>query len=352
MKTNRTYPQAILTGTILFVLLVIQTAAFGQKEMSKRIQKSFDVNPDVTVSLVNKFGNIRITTDSVDKVTIDVIITVKGRNQERLQSQLDNISIKISGSKTNVSAETVISKSTKNNIKLEINYKVRMPVSGNLKVTNSFGEVILNNLDGSSLVNVSYGAFYARKLNNKDNDVTVKFGKATIDYALYLTLNSSYSDVAVKRVKLLHLTSKYGNASVDAAGRIHLTSAYDVVSLGAVAELFAESKFSGLEVETITQKLKLNVKYGGVEIAFISKNFKNVDIDVQYADVELTFEGYSDFYLDSKVSYGEIDLPSNMEVIVSKNNQETSYSGASGEGNPKSVVRLRAKYANIEVDFD
>ena len=66
------------------------------------------MNPDVLVEIKNQFGDLNISSWDENKVVIDVVITVKGSNQKRVDEKLDEIDVVFNLSSDLVSARTQI----------------------------------------------------------------------------------------------------------------------------------------------------------------------------------------------------------------------------------------------------
>ncbi len=82
-----------------------------------------------------------------------------------------------------VSAKTRFEKSSRSwsfwgkskNTSYKINYTVKMPKSNNVKVNNDYGNILLNEIDGSANINCDYGKITLGDLNNSNNKINIDY---------------------------------------------------------------------------------------------------------------------------------------------------------------------------------
>ena len=320
-------------------------------EYRKTYQETFQVNSDALLEISNKYGFVKIITGDVNEIVVNVVVTIEEKSMDRAQKQLDKINISLTGDASGVAAITTIEKGGKFK-ELNIDYTVTMPVSGNLDLTNKFGNSYINEINGATKIYQAYGTLDVGSLNSKKNDVTVKFGSGKIKYAHYMDYVSRYSEVRVSKAKLLNLDAQYGDVKVGEVGRLNLESQYGDVSLGTIVELTAKLQFGDLDVEGIMKDFDLNAQYGDTEIEFISKDFENITVISSFGDVELAFQSGSNFTLKGKASFGDITIPSGTSKDVSNNAGNDVYNGKLFEGTAPSVVEIRMSYGDVDISIN
>tara|TARA_R110002050_G_scaffold244268_1_gene380921 strand:+ start:76438 stop:77481 length:1044 start_codon:yes stop_codon:yes gene_type:complete len=328
----------------------LQVFAGGLEEYKKQYHESFKVNSDVVLTVENKFGFVKIVTSETDHIIIDVTVKVEAKNQEKAQKLLDKIEIELEGNASNVSAITTIVKNA-NFKELAIDYTITMPVSGNVDITNKFGSLYLNELNGNSKLYVAYGSLDIGSLNSQENNITVKFGSGKVKYAQYLDYTTRYSAATIKRAKLLNMDNQYGAVTVGEVGRMSLTNAYGDVELGTIVELTIHTRFGDVDVEGVISSLDLDTQYGDVDIDFISKDFETVIVDASFGDVDLAFQSGSNFTLESKASFGDINIPSGTIKQVDGSGNTDTYNGKMFEGSSQSKVKVKMSYGDLDISI-
>ena len=94
--------------TLIFLVLLRAGTKIQAQERTKKIHKEIQVNSDALVEIHNAFGDLNITSWDQDKVVIDVLITVKGRNSKNVEEKLNAIDVFFSLSPEKEFAETEI----------------------------------------------------------------------------------------------------------------------------------------------------------------------------------------------------------------------------------------------------
>ena len=151
----------ILLLCILFPLAISATDKDGKYTKNKVIKKEFKVTKDATLNVLNKYGNIDIVTWNKNTISVIVSITTNGNDEQKVQERLDAISVDFSGNTSSVTAKTIIEKTTSswslwgksNNVSMEINYQIKMPVTNNVNLSNDYGGISLDKLEGTSKIN-------------------------------------------------------------------------------------------------------------------------------------------------------------------------------------------------------
>ncbi|MBT8271003.1 MAG: hypothetical protein KJO25_03045, partial [Bacteroidia bacterium] len=191
-----------------FLLPVTSTATEpnlkGKHTKEKTIHKEFNVDDNATLRVANSYGDLDITTWNENRIVMDVIITTNGNNEDKVQRRLDDIDVDFSSSSEWVSAETTFknrkSKSWWNwgndNVSMTIDYVIKMPMTNNVKLSNDYGAINLDKLEGRAEINCDYGKITTKELmasNNQFNfDYTndsyfeyIEGGKINADYSSY-----------------------------------------------------------------------------------------------------------------------------------------------------------------------
>lgn len=158
----------ILLLVFLMPLAITATEKEGKYTKNKVLNKEFTVNADATLNLTNKYGSINIVTWEENKIVIKVSITTNGNDEDKVKTRLEQIDVEFSGNSNNVSAKTLIEKSSRswsiwgksNNVSMEINYLVKMPITNNLDVNMDYGSITIDKLEGTSKIDCDYGSLH------------------------------------------------------------------------------------------------------------------------------------------------------------------------------------------------
>ena len=152
-------------------------AEIGSDNLTKKIHKEIEVTKDALIEIDNSYGDLNITSWDQDKVVIDVLITVKGENSKKTQKELNNIDVSFLLSPEKVMAETKIDMGwsfgwfyfgygTFNNLeKYRIDYNIKIPKTSSVDLTNDYGTIRLNSLEGKANISCDFGQLIIGVIN-------------------------------------------------------------------------------------------------------------------------------------------------------------------------------------------
>ncbi len=349
MKAILKYSAAIV---ILFFTGINTLTAHD--DFLKVIKKEYTINPDAKLIIDNKFGEVHCDNWEKNSISIEVIITVEALNESAAARILDKISIVINGSLSQVEARTVFAEGDfhgKNRI--HIDYKIHMPVSINLDLTNKFGDIYINELGGTGKIDLSYGNMEVNKLTNSDNLLNIKFSKANIASIRGAVLTLKYSDIQIEYAGSLRMDSKY--STIDAAQVISITGSYEggKLNMESSTAVDSKSKFSDLNITRISKSLTLDLQYGNCDVHEMPADFTNISILNKYGNVSIGISKEASYNLDADLKFCDLDFPEDKANLTRKvvTNTTKSYKATVGKDvNPSARVTIQSEYGNVSLE--
>lgn len=339
---------------ILLITVLLAGGLLGSayaEEASKSFSEEFKVNKDALLKVDNRFGSIEIMNWNEDKVSILVEVEIEASSQKKADKALESISVRFKGSRSLVEAYTEIDDKGCNNCEIEIEYTIKMPASMSVDLLQKYGNIQVEEINGSAKLGVKYGDLLAEKLTSEDNALFVKYGNASIDYIMRGKAEIGYSELSIDQCDELKLKTSYSELSIDKANILQIESGYDEFEIETVKGLEINSQFTEFEIEKIETYLMAELKYGEMEVSGISSAFEKIRIDTEFADVELGISGDASYSLVGEFKYGEIEYPDNSNVSVEKIGYTGSrISGTVGDGDTGGrEVQIIAKHAEVEL---
>ena len=340
--------------TILFILTPF--LVFGQTTKTKEVKKHYNVSADGNLAIDSKYGNVHIETWSKNEVDLTVSIEVTKRSEAKAQQYLDKISIDIDdASANNLAFKTMISGNLDNsgNDRIKIEYRVKVPATLNLKLKNSYGNLFLQDASGKLDINVSYGNFKMGELTGpvelklsygngevekiSSGDIVVRYSNLDVEHAGNVDVSNSYSNIDFGNSKDVDLTNKYGN-----------------LTWRSLNNLDGYSKYGSIKVGKLYESLTFDVMYGGgIKVAWVSKDFRNIDVESSYATVSLKFEQGMSAVLDAEMKY--CDLKNyNIEFdhsYIDESGSMKYYKGKLGKGSFSSKIKISADYGTVKLAY-
>ncbi|MDN3580644.1 hypothetical protein [Mucilaginibacter flavus] len=308
-------------------------------EKTKTYSKTYSVDANDVINIDNKFGKITVNTWAKNEVKVDVAIKVGTNNGDKAQKMLDNVVIRDSKDGNGVYFKTEISSGDNNgswsNIfgggssnstrNIEINYTVYMPAKNPLTISNKYGATDLPDLGGKLIITNSFGSLAAKVLSNPGNQIKVKYGNANIG-----SLNGSDLDVA-----------------------------FGSLDLGDCDKLNAKLSYSSAKIGKIKTSGNINVKFGGgVSIAELDRNMKNLAVNSSYSSIKLGMADEPNADFDVTVKYGSFNYGDHPVNITNKTpgdnergyNPTKTYKGHIGKTGADKIITINSSFGSVKFD--
>jgi hypothetical protein len=344
-----------MIGMMLFLATGAGALARSHAEYSKVIRRDYPVNADVQVILDNKFGKIHVNTTDQNTVSVEIKITAVASDESTAAKILDKVLIMASGSASQVEIRTSIDEGGfSGRSRVTIDYTVSMPASGSLNLTNKFGDVYLGDLNGKAKLNLSYGNMEVSKLNNGDNLVDVRFGKANIDNIKGAVVTLKYSELAVDYAGSMRLDAKYSNLRADKIIAINANLEGGSLKVDRSSVVNIHSKFTDNDLDVVDQSIDLDLQYGNFEVGEMPADFTSINVTNKYGNVSITLPSTAAYRLDADLRYCDLDLPKTKSKFSFYSTTPTSktFKGLVGteDENVKQKITIRSEYGNISLE--
>ncbi|MEI6174028.1 MAG: hypothetical protein WCR01_09760 [Bacteroidota bacterium] len=339
--------------TLMFLFLLGIKGVKANDEFTKVITKEFTINPDAQFTVNNRFGKVHCTNWDKNVIAIEVTITVSADDQEDATKKFNRISIDFTDSPSAVSAITNIQEgkgSGKGHF--SIDYMISMPASISLDLTNKFGDIYINEVNGKSRINLGYGNLEVKKLGNSDNLLDIKFGKAQVNWMKGAVLSLKYSQMTLDYAGSLRLDSKFSDLDAEKIIALNVNFEGGKLNMENSSAVESKSKFSDIDIQRIEQSLNLDIQYGNCDVHEMPADFTSVNIRNKYADVTIGLAEQAKYMLEAELKFCDLQFPSGKAKFSyrSTTSTESSYKGTvGGAESPVSKVIVHSEYGNVSL---
>jgi hypothetical protein len=340
---------------ICFVVLSgLATEYNGKFTKQKTVKKAVIVNSDATVDIDNKYGNVFITTWDEDKMEIDVIITVSGDSESWVDKKLASISIEFGGSKSHYSAQTIfenVSSSGRRN-SMEVNYTVKIPKNGNVKIENHYGNIVTHDLNGSSDILCKYGKISMGKLNNSSNIVKIDYcSKSTIEGVKNATLNAKYSSISIGSFSTIDINSSYTDVTVQNGNNLKYISNYGKIVMGEINNVEGNGNYLTINIDEIENNLKMSTNYSNLLLKGISAKASNISINAGYTNIKISHSPNYCFDFDISTKYANFKSEAPLEYMARVETQSSkSYKGYYKKSGANKIT-ISSNYGDVNLNL-
>ncbi|MEN8248211.1 MAG: hypothetical protein ABFS32_04715 [Bacteroidota bacterium] len=338
------------------VLILVPFFTYGQYTKTKEIKKHYNVSGSGNLSIDGKYGDVHVETWDKKEVDLVVKISVTKRSEDKAQEYLDKINIRINdGSAEDLSFKTELDGNFNNRSgeKMEIEYRVKVPVGLNMGLENSYGNLYLADTEGDIDIDVAYGNLKIGKVAGPI-DFKLSYGNGDVGQVSNGDVVVRYSNLEVGNAGNIDVTNSYSNIDFDNAKDVDLSNKYGNVTWRSLNNLQGYSKYGTVKVDKLYESLIFDVNYGGgLKVGWISKDFNRIDIESSYASVSLRFEQGMSAMLDAELKY--CDLKNyNLEFdhsYIDESGSMKSYKGKLGKGNFASKINITSDYGTVKVSY-
>jgi len=349
----------ILTAFLIIPLAILANNGKldGKYTKEKTVKKEFTVNSDALLKVDNSYGNIDVVTWNENRTVIEVNIKTKSDSEEKAQKKLDDITIEFSASTSLVNAKTLFNNKKdswgfwgkNNNVSMEINYTIKIPMKNSVDIKNDYGSISINKIEGVVKVNCDYGQLLLGELLAANNELSFDYtNNSTIVYMRSGKINADYSSFVLEKGERLDLKADYTNSEINEIIEINYNSDYGKIIIGNAKNIFGRGDYVTNKIGVISGSLDLETDYGSIKVDRLTSSAKNVLINADYTGIKLGFENnYSfDFHID--LSYSSLEGKEDVTVLKSneENNHKTysGYQGTQGSGN---TININSEYGGV-----
>jgi len=340
-------------GTILAIafLTIIWTGIQAQ-EFTKTYEGKYSVDKGAVLTIQNKFGKVHCQVWDESSVSMKVTVKVEASSQDKADKIFDKIAVELKGTRSAVSGITKVGSVSK--AEYSIDYDIRMPRWINVDLSNQFGDVFLDELDGTVKLNLEYGALEAFNLNGSTNVLTIKFGKAKTGFIKDGRVNIEYSDLKTAGAGNLDIVSRFSELTLEKTGSLKLDSQYDKVKAESLDGIISVSRFTDFIINKLNGDFDFDIQYGELAVGQISPGFKKGSIRNSFAGAKLVLDPKTSFNLNAEMSFGDLTYPkANVSIDKETVGYTTNrYSGKVGtSASPLASLNIKSKYANTSISF-
>lgn len=353
----------------LTLLLLLPAAIFanndndwrGKHTKKKTIKKEYNVSKDATLKIDNRYGNLDVVTWNENRIVFEITITTNGNDEDKVQDKLDDIDVNFSATSNYVSAETQIGKSkskswwnwgNSNNVNIQINYLVKLPITNNVDLNNDYGSILLGTLQGHATINCDYGKITTKELLADNNNISFDYtNNSYFEYIKSGKINADYSGFTVAKAKNLDIVADYTNSVVEIAENVIYNCDYGSLRVNNVNNFSGNGDYLTVVLGDVYKNVQIKADYGSIKIGKMTKNAGNVFIDSDYVGIKIGIDSNYNFDFEIDLDYGSLNGDNDFEFNM-KNERSTSkyYKGYKNTKNSGNLITIKSDYGSVSFD--
>ncbi|WGK64323.1 hypothetical protein [Croceiramulus getboli] len=331
----------------------------GRYTKEKKIEKTFTVNADASLKIDNSYGNVNITSWNENRTVIVVVIKTNGNDEEEVAKKLDEIDVLFEASANYVSAETKFNKYKKRSwwnswggndkVNMEITYTVKVPVTNAIDISNDYGAIILNKIEGNARLSCDYGRLEIGELMADNNLLNFDYtNNSNIGYMRSGRINADYSGFTLEEAEEVELRADYSKSVFGKVKRLDYTCDYGSMTAENTGHVSGRGDYLSVRLGNVSGDVDLTADYGSIKIDRLTPKAGDVTITSDYAGIKLGYDSSYNFSFVVDLEYGGINGEEDLEVtkrrVESSDKYFEGYYGAKNSGNQ---INIRSEYGGV-----
>lgn len=343
---------------ILILFIVIPFLGFSNDDAfitkQKNIKKTYIVNSNAGIDIDNKYGNITVSTWNEDKIDLDITIKVNGPNENWVNERLNSIDVDITALKGMVTAITNLGnsslKSKGSNNSFEINYVIRIPKNGSVKLVNKYGNISTLSLEANTDINCKYGKVTLGKLNGSNNQIEIAYCQnSSIDYIKTGSIDARYSGLKINDSGNLNLSANYTDVSLNEAQNIKYQCNYGTFKFQKINSLNGSGNYLTINVGEVSSNFSFDTNYSKINIGTMNEKAGNVSINSGYTDISLGYSPNYAFDFDVSARYSNIKHDNTLDISISETKSNSKRISGFYRKKGQNKVNINSNYGNISL---
>jgi hypothetical protein len=357
MNSKIQYSIVALLLFIPFVLLASTEHTIAKATKEKTINKSFTVSSDATLKIKNSYGNLDIVTWNENRIDFNIVIKVTGGNPDKVQDRLDDITVDFSDNGNIISAITKFEKKEKswwnwgnsNKLKIEIHYRVKLPISNNVDLSNDYGSINLGKLEGRAKISCDYGKITTQELMADNNELSFDYSNnCYFEYIKSGKINADYSGFTLAKTKNLELNADYSKSIIEASENVTYNCDYGSLKVDNTNTLDGNGDYLTLRIQNVYKSVIIKADYGSIKIDRMASNARNLDINSEFTGISIGLDPSFNFDFDIDLQYASLSHTDKFSFTNKQiNHSDKKYAGYHGSQNSGNLVKIKAEYGSL-----
>lgn len=338
-------------------LLIANNGIDVKSTKEKNIKKTFNVSSNNTLKVNNSYGNLDIVTWNENRIEFDITIKVTGNDTDKINEKLNEINVEFTNSDNLVTAVTKFSNKKKswwswnnnNNLKIEVNYRIKMPISNNVDLNNDYGSINLDKLEGHAKLNCDYGKITTKELMADNNAINFDYSSnCYFEYIKSGKINADYSGFTVAKTKELNLNADYTKSIIEVSENVNYNCDYGSLKIDNINNLKGNGDYLTVRLGNVYKTVSLRANYGSIKIERLASKAKSVDINSDYVGITIGHDANFNFDFDIDLDYGSLRESEGFNFTTKEvDHSEKHYNGYYGSQNSGNLVKINSEYGSV-----
>jgi len=316
--------------SILWLLCMLLAGHIsGQHKAEKQLTYSFGMEPSGSFVIDNRYGDIEIEGWDESRISIEMNVSVNHKDKDKAYNQLDRIEATVLEGSNFINITTTFRNKSSSflnelignlNKKLDISktnvdvhYNIKLPSELKLDITNTFGDVFINNCIGELNADLSHGALRINSLL-ASADVKLKFGKMNVRDLPDAELIMKNSEAYITNGENLLVESNSSDLEVETLKELQIVGSRDKIRIQKLGSISGNVKYTSIQLRELGEDMDLTMQLGDLRWDVIDGQEAKIRIEQRSSDVDINIAKAA-FVLEATMQGGSFRLPESAQNI-------------------------------------
>lgn len=334
-------------------------------EETETQRKSFPANANTSIEIINKYGDVTVSTWEKDSVRFEITITAGASKLSTAKELFEMAEVKFTANSSMILASLMwgenvnafkrgsveVTLAAGSSQYLKIDYKVFLPAGNTLKIENRFGDIFLPHLKGKTYISLYHGNLRAETIKN-GKSIHVKYGDVKINEMKEGELEVSFGDIEIEEAGEVTIQSTSGTIEMENAEKVHLEGTNSKVRIENGEDIQAEMMLSDVRIRNLKKKLNYQAKFGDLTVDKVAASFQSIQVDASSGDVNLDFDEQTSFLFKANMEKSKTFYTHSSITILDDDKMDNyrMVSGKKGESTTEKVT-IETKSCSVELDL-
>jgi len=320
-----------------------------------------------TIRIFNLYGFVDVKPSDGDRIVLDVEKVVRAATKEEADRLAQEFTFSIRNEGSNYRVASSRDENTVNvgirigneRQRFKSSMTIRVPRKSLLEVTNKYGTVSVEGLEGNQTISNKYGSTSIQDITG-GLTVTTGYGSAVIgNVSGDVNVTNAYASTTLRTMGAkVTVENKYGSVDVqDVKGDASIDNRYSVINAQRIAgsltirgrnnsvdvddvngAVDVETSYKNLSVRNTKGEITLANRHGSIDLELDDPVLrKEIRINATYSDVSIELPATASFSFEGRTRYGDIDSEFD-GFTVNSSGRERSIRGQQGGGDTRITV--------------
>ena len=268
-------------------LLLLAIVLFGAvnawaEEGSKEFKKSFPAASINELTVTNRYGNIDVKQEG-DEFSITTSVWVEAKTKAKVDEILEYISITAKEQGAVLNVETLFQKDMSlrqmfAGVTVSVDYHIKVPKGKKVRLVCTEGGASVADFVGDMNVEIVSGNFKANSVTGGEFSVKQNKGEFEVEKLGNMTAEFKSCKVKIGEGKEMKLDCTSTTLQLMEADKLSLKTSGGTCYLGMVEDMDGTSFYTKYEVQDIGGSLKMDMRWGELNVRNINFSFATVDV--------------------------------------------------------------------------